>query len=258
MLPQVREFLKKHETPLDWLWFIMLVAGLCWVMLLGTEMLGYNWQFYRVGRYYDRLLQGLAVTLEISLVSMLLAFFFGFLVAFMRLSSSPVARLLARIYLEMIRNTPLLIQIFLLYFVVAPIFDWGGFTTAVLALSLFEGAYISEIVRGGIMAVSHGQWEAALSLGMFKTQVYQHVVLPQMLRQSLPALTSQAVSLIKDSALVSTIAIYDLTMQGQSIVAETFLTFEIWFTVAGIYLLLTGSLSIVVYILEKRIRAVYA
>jgi polar amino acid transport system permease protein len=120
----------------------------------------------------------------------------------------------------------------------------------VLALSLFEGAYASEIIRAGILAIPKGQSEASASLGMSRYQNYRYVVLPQALRQMVPPLTSQAISLIKDSALVSTIAIYDLTMQGQQIVAETFLTFEIWFTVAAIYLSLTLLLSLLVKFLD--------
>ena len=167
------------------------------------------------------------------------------------MSSSPVGRLLARVYLEIIRNTPLLVQIFFLYFVMAPILDIGRFATAVLALSLFEGAYASEIIRAGITSISRGQWEAAHSLGLTQYDTYRKVILPQAIRRILPPLTSQAISLIKDSALVSTIAVYDLTMEGRTIIAETFMTFEIWFTVAAIYLFITLTLSGCVSFLEK-------
>jgi polar amino acid transport system permease protein len=134
----------------------------------------------------------------------------------------------------------------------APIFDLGRTATAILALSLFEGAYASEIFRAGIQSIGRGQWEACYSLGLSRAQTYRRVILPQALRRVLPPLTSQAVSLIKDSALVSTIAVYDLTMEGRTIIAETFLTFEIWFVVAAIYLALTLSLSTVAHALERR------
>lgn len=163
-----------------------------------------------------------------------------------------MAIILARIYLEAIRNTPLLIQIFIIYFVFAPILDLGRLTSAVLALSLFEGAYASEVIRAGILAVPAGQSEASASLGMNRYHNYRFIILPQALRKVIPPLTSQGISLVKDSALVSTIAIYDLTMQGQQIVAETFLTFEIWFTVAAIYLMVTLSLALLVKVLEDR------
>ncbi|PLX85967.1 MAG: polar amino acid ABC transporter permease [Desulfuromonas sp.] len=232
-------------------------------LLSGAEFLGYNWQWVRIPRYLytsgpdgfsaGPLLQGLGLTLQISSVSLLFSLLIGLLIALLRLSHSSVARWIAVIYLELIRNTQLLIQIFLIYFVVAPILDIDRFASAVLALSLFEGAYASEIIRAGILAIPKGQWEAAASLGMGRGQSYRYIVLPQALRQMAPPLTSQGVSLIKDSALVSTIAIYDLTMQGQQIVAETFLTFEVWFTVAAIYLVLTLGLSLLVRLLEWRL-----
>ncbi len=163
----------------------------------------------------------------------------GLTTALFRLSASFTARALARGYLELIRNTPLLIQIFFVYFVLSPVLDIGAFASAVLALSLFEGAYAAEILRAGIVSLHRGQWEAAHSLGLGVFDTYRYVILPQAVRRVLPPLAGQGISLIKDSSLVSTIAIYDLTMQGQKIVAETFLAFEIWFTVAAIYLVLT-------------------
>ena len=232
----------------------------------GAANLGYNWQWQRVPRYlieitatggwqFGPLLQGLWLTLEITFVSLLLSLILGLVSALMRLSRSPVARAIAVAYLELIRNTPLLIQIFIIYFVFAPILDMGRFTSAVLALSLFEGAYASEIIRAGILALPIGQWEASASLGLSRSQSYRYIILPQALHQMIPPLTSQGISLVKDSALVSTIAIYDLTMQGQQIIAETFLTFEIWFAIAAIYLLVTTLLSILVKYLEHTLSA---
>lgn len=230
---------------------------------LGAENLGYNWQWYRIPRAIytvseagwqaGPLLQGLWVTLQVVAASLLLSLFIGLLVAMMRLTRSPVARGLASAYLELIRNTPLLVQIFLIYFVLAPILGIERFAAAVLALSLFEGAYASEIIRAGILAIPLGQWEAAASLGLTTPQRYAYVVLPQALRNMAPPLTSQGISLIKDSALVSTIAVYDLSMRGQQLVAESFLTFEVWFSVALIYLCITLSLSAVVRLLEWRL-----
>jgi polar amino acid transport system permease protein len=200
------------------------------------------------------LLDGLLVTLQITGVSLILAFSIGLLTALMRLSHSWLANVVARIYLELIRNTPLLVQLFFIYFVLAPVLDISAFSSAVLALSLFEGAYASEIFRAGILSIHRGQWEAAFSMGLNVVQTYRLVVLPQAIRRILPPLTSQAVSLIKDSALVSTIAIFDLTMQAQAIIAETFLVFEIWFTTAAIYLSITLILSLTVFFLENRLR----
>jgi len=234
-----------------------------WLVLRGAQEMGYHWQWYRVPRYIfsldaggfrpGPLLQGLGVTLRITALGLVLATALGLLTALMRLSNSFAARLLARGYLELIRNTPLLIQIFFLYFVLAPILEMEAFTAAVAALSLFEGAYASEIFRAGIVSIPRGQWEVAYSSGLTPWHTYRRVILPQAVRRMLPPLAGQAVNLVKDSALVSTIAIYDLTMQGQAIVARTFLAFEVWFTVAGIYLVVTLSLSWLVHQLERRL-----
>jgi polar amino acid transport system permease protein len=247
---------------IDILKYLALMAVLVWLLARGTERLGYTWQWYRIPRYLftiqegrfmpGPLLYGLGMTLRISGLSLILAFLFGLTTAVFRLSHSFAARMVARVYLELIRNTPLLVQLFFLYFVLAPVLDIQAFASAVLALSLFEGAYTSEILRAGILSLHRGQWEAAYSLGMTPVQTYRHIILPQAIRRILPPLASQAISLIKDSALVSTIAIFDLTMQGRAIVSGTFLTFEIWFTIAAIYLVLTISLSMLVHVLEKR------
>lgn len=240
-----------------------LLAGLAvWILALGTREMGYHWQWYRIPRFLfttdgdawtaGPLLRGLGVTLEISALSLLCTLILGLTTALFRLSDSFSARAIARGYLELIRNTPLLIQIFFVYFVVAPVLNIGAFASAILALSLFEGAYAAEILRAGIVSLHRGQWEAAHSLGLGAFDTYRDVILPQAIRRVLPPLAGQGISLIKDSSLVSTIAIYELTMEGQRIVAETFLAFEIWFTVAAIYLILTFGLSLVVHMLERR------
>ena len=254
--------LLRHSSLADVVKFLLVAGAVTWVMAGVTGRLGYAWHWYRIPQYIlsledsaltiGPLLQGLLVTLRITAVSLVLAFTFGLTSALFRLSHSWVARILARGYLELIRNTPLLVQLFFIYFVLSPIFDISRFTSAVLGLSLFEGAYASEIFRAGIVSIQRGQWEAAHSLGLSTFHTYRHIVLPQAIRMILPPLTGQAVSLVKDSALVSTIAIYDLTMQGQAIIAETYLTFEIWFTIAAMYLIITVNLSILVNLLENR------
>jgi polar amino acid transport system permease protein len=220
---------RKYSSFFDVLKFLLLLCCLAWLVLRGSSRAGYHWQWYRIpeflytidqGRFIPGpLLDGLAVTLEITAYSLVLASLIGLLTALLRLSSSRVGRGLARVYLEVIRNSPLLVQIFFLYFVIAPIFEIERFTAAVLALSLFEGAYASEIFRSGIVAVQRGQWEAAHSLGLSSFDTYRTIILPQAIKKILPPLTGQAVSLVKDSALVSTIAVYDLTMQGRTIIA---------------------------------------
>jgi len=249
----------------DVLKYLACMGLMVYLIVKGTTTLGYHWQFYRVPRYLytftdgvfhaGPLLKGLAVTLNITAISMLLSFAIGLAAVLMRLSRSFSARAISRAYLELIRNTPLLIQLFVIYFVISPIAGVGAFASAVLALSLFEGAYISEIFRSGIQSIHAGQWEASLSSGLSTWEAYRFVILPQAVRRILPPLTGQAVSLIKDSALVSTIAIYDLTMQGQAIVAETFLVFEVWLSVAAIYLVITMSLSTLMHAMERPLKS---
>lgn len=251
-----------RERLVEWGKFLLLAGAMIWLLSAGTAGLGYQWQWYRVPRFLAAagdggwtagpLLGGLLVTLRISLLSLLGMLALGLTTALLRLSPSTVARGAARCYLELVRNTPLLIQIFFIYFVMAPVLDIGAPAAAVLALSLFEGAYAAEILRAGIVSISRGQWEAAASLGLGRFATYRFVILPQALRRILPPLTGQAISLVKDSSLVSTIAVYDLTMQAQKIVSETFLVFEVWFTVAAMYLLLSLGLSFAARRLEAR------
>lgn len=227
------------------------------------KMIDYNWQWYRIGHYFfefgehgftkGMLIDGLIVTLKISVISLFFTMIIGFSSALMRLSSSPVLKWLMGVYVEGVRNTPLLIQLFVIYFVISPVIGLSPFASAVAALSLFEGAYASEIVRTGIINVPKTQWEACWSSGLSGFDSFFHVILPQALNQILPMLAGQGVSLIKDSALVSTISIYDLTMSGQSIVSDTFLTFEIWFAVAFCYFVISAFLSMMISSWERRI-----
>jgi polar amino acid transport system permease protein len=248
----------------DLIKFLLVIIALVWFASRSSVQSDYNWQWGRVVQYlfvYEDgrlhsgpLIKGIELTLQICAVSMILAFLLGLLCAVMRLSDSKIARFGARSYLELIRNTPLLVQIFFIYFVLGPILDIDRFFAAVLALSLFEGAYISEIVRAGIVAIPQDQWEAAYSLGLNRYHTYRHIIIPQALRRILPPLVSQSVSLIKDSALVSMIAVYELTMQGQVIISKTFLTFEVWFTIAALYLMITLTLTTLAGMLEKYLR----
>lgn len=248
----------------DILKFVAVVGVMVWLMYRSSKNMGYNWQWYRVPQYIGSfengfqgagpLIKGLGVTIRITLCSMVMMLVFALTAALFRLSGSVPARILARGYIEIIRNTPLLVQLFFIYFVLSPVLGIGRFTSAVLALSLFEGAYASEMFRAGIVSVHKSQWEAAYSLGFSVFQTYRWVILPQAVRRILPPLTNQIISLVKDSSLVSTIAIYDLTMQGQSIVAETYLTFEIWFVIAFVYLAICVMVSISVHRMEHYLK----
>ena len=248
----------------DIIQYVLLVVTLVWLMSISTAQLGYNWQWYRIPRYLftiqdgrlvaGALMEGLLYTFRISGVSLVFAMLIGLATALGRLTDSFMARAVTRIYLEIIRNTPLVVQIYLVYFVVGPILGLGRFSSAVLALSLFEGSYLSEVFRAGIVSLHKGQWEAAHSLGLSTTDTYRDVILPQALRRILPPLTSQVITLIKNSALVSLVSLADLSMQARIIAANTFLTFEVWFTTAAIYLVVTVTLSTIVSLMEKRFK----
>jgi polar amino acid transport system permease protein len=204
---------------------------------------------------FGTLMQGLWLTLEISALSLVFAMLLGVIVGLGRVSKNPAAADLAAFYVEVIRGTPLLVQIFIMYFFIGTVLKLSAFAAGIVALSVFTGAYIAEIVRAGIQAVPKGQTEAAQSLGFSGAQTMRHIILPQATRRILPPLAGQFINLIKDSSLVSVMALTDLTKAGREVVSSTFLPFEVWFTVAGMYLVLTGALSFGVRKLEKRFAA---
>ena len=200
-------------------------------------------------------LVGLWVTIKISIISMFIAFLIGLIIAIMRLSNIPALDYIGSIYITVIRGTPLLVQLFIFYFIIATIFNLPRFWAGVLSLSIFYGSYIAEILRGAIQSVDKGQHEAAYSLGFNSLKKMKLIILPQALRKALPALIGELISLIKDSSLVSIISITDLTKVGREIVANTFSPFETWITVAILYLTLTSILSFIGHKLEKRMKS---
>ncbi len=244
--------------------FVLFAGFVAWLVVQGAGRMGYNWQWYRVPRYFVReidgeyyagpLAKGLLVTLEISAFALLLTIALGLVAAILRQSGSVVGGGLVRVYVEAIRNTPLLVQLYLFYFVLAPILGIDRYWTGILCLAVFEGAFAAEIFRAGIEAVPKGQWEAARSLGLPTSRIYRHVVLPQALRLVLPPLTGLSVSLVKHSAIVSVIAVFDLTNEGRNVIADTFMTFEIWLAVAAVYVAVTGAMSAGVSLLERRLK----
>ena len=243
--------------------FALFALLLGWLTLRGAQSMAYNWQWYRVPRYLVRvidgelvwgpLLTGLAVTVEISIASTVLALAIGLVAALLRLSHSYSGRWLAIAYIEMIRNTPLLVQLYVFYFILAPILGLPRLWTGIVALAAFEGAFAAEIIRAGILSIGREQWDAAAALGLSRGRCYRLVVLPQALRVMLPPFAGVLVSLVKHSAIVSVIAVFDLTNEARNIISDTFMSFEIWFTVAGIYLAITVSLSVGIGVVERRL-----
>jgi len=200
------------------------------------------------------LLTGLWTTMWISAISSVFGLLIGLIAGLMKISKNYTVSTLAAIYVEVIRGTPLLVQIFIAYFFFGTVFNLDRNVAGIGALALFAGAYVAEIIRSGIQSIPKGQMEAARSLGMSMPQAMIDIILPQAFKRILPPLSGQFISLIKDSSLVSVIAITDLTKSGREIITSTFATFEIWLVVAAMYLIVTSVLSQFVFYLERRLR----
>ena len=196
---------------------------------------------------------GLLTTLWISLAAGALGLLIGVLTGLCRLSSNPTLRDLSTVYVELVRGTPLLVQIFIFYFFIGTVLNLSREFAGVAALALFTGAYVAEIVRGGVQSIVKGQAEAARSLGLTAGQAMRYVVLPQAFKRALPALAGQFINLVKDTSLVSVIAITELTKSGREAITTSFSTFEIWFCVAALYLVINLPLSQIASRLERRL-----
>ena len=250
------------STPVSFAIYLIIIGVICWGSYTGAQNMGYNWQWYRVPQYLysftddgfqlGELLIGLGATLQLSLTAFALATALGLLVALLRLSGLVIGSAVAVAFLEFIRNIPLLVLIYLFYYVLGPIFKFDRYTASILTLAVFHSALISEILRAGISAVAQGQWEAAKSIGMSTGQTYRYIILPQSVRFMLPPMTGEVVHLIKSSAIVSVIAVAELTTFGRNIISDTYMSFEIWFTVAIVYMVVTLILSVGVSYLERR------
>lgn len=198
---------------------------------------------------------GASVTIRITAFSIAIGLIIGLMIGLARVWPNAFFRAIAGAYIELIRGTPLLVQIFIVYFGL-PAFglNLDPFIAGMIAMGINSGAYIGEIVRGGIESIARGQMEAARSLGMTWWQAMQFVVLPQALVRILPALGNEFIALLKDSSLVSTIAIAELTRTGQIIISRTFKSFELWTGVALFYFVMTYAISRIIKYSEKRLR----
>lgn len=242
--------------------YLLVIYLLIRVSLTGAEAMGYNWQWYRIPDYLYRLTDdgfqwgeisiGLVRTVTLSLQAFALALTAGLLVALLRLSKLVVGTAIAVVFLEFVRNMPLLVLLYLFYYVLGPIFGLDRYAASVLCLGVYHAALVSEIFRAGIRAVGVGQWEAAQSIGMSTGQAYRFVILPQAIRFLIPPMTGEAVHMVKSSAIVSVIAVAELTTTGRNIISDTYLSFEIWFTIAAVYLVLTVTLSVFASFMERR------
>jgi polar amino acid transport system permease protein len=256
--------------------------------------LHYKWEWEAIPQFLFRfdpekgkwvtnvLFQGFLTTIRLSIWGTLLAIVIGTIMGLFRTSRSLFRRLLGRSYIELIRNLPPIVLIFIFYYFISDqiltllrveefilarsestltvlSFFFASpdllpqFLSALITLAVFEGAYIAEIIRAGIQSIDKGQWEASDALGLTRRQRMFVVILPQAVKKILPPLSGQFISTIKDSAIVSVISIQELTFQGMELMSSTYLIFEIWITITVLYLVLTLSLSVAVSRLEKHL-----
>jgi polar amino acid transport system permease protein len=286
---------KLKIKPLDILIALFLMAAAVYVGYRITVGLHYQWDWGSLPQYLFRhdterqgwvpgvLLQGLLMTIRLSLWGTVLATLIGIVMGLCRVSRRLFNRLIGRTYVELVRNTPPLVLIFIFYYFLsgqimsalgvdafmasrsngtqyflkiffAPPSMFSAFVSALITLAVFEGAYITEIVRAGIESIEKGIWEAAHALGLSRWQQLRYVVLPLAAQRILPPLAGQFISTIKDSAIVSVISIQELTFRGMELMSATYLIFEVWITITLLYLVLTLSLSVAVSRIENYLR----
>lgn len=234
----------------SWCLVALLAAG---VFSFAFSQLHYGWNWDSIWEYRRKFLQGWLMTVAISAASLVASLLIGLVAALARRSAFLPLRYSAMLYIETIRGTPLLVQILILFYVVANAFGVENrYLVAVLALSLFAGAYLAEMIRSGIESIHDSQLESARAIGLTRAQTYRYVIFPQVARQLIPPLTGQFASIIKDSSLLSIIAVSELTLNAQEVNAFTYSTLESYFPLAAGYLLLTLPISLASRVLERR------
>ncbi|EPF1477259.1 amino acid ABC transporter permease [Pseudomonas aeruginosa] len=212
-----------------------------------VELLGMAWPF---------LLQGAMYTVLFAAVSMVLGLILGFSVAVVRVTKVPVVSQIAAVYVSAFRGTPLLVQIFVLYYGLPSVgIEFTPVTAGILALTLNVAAYLSESMRGAILGIDKGQWEAGLSVGLTWGQTLWNIITPQALRLAVPSLSNSLISLIKDTSLISVITVTELMLATKEVIAETFQPLLLYLAAAGIYWLLSALFERVQKALENRLTA---
>ena len=289
----MRRFLEK----LHWLDFVVLgvlVAffGYIWLQIEGS--LNYKWRWelipnyivrYHTGReewFANLLLQGLITTVRVSIYASILALLLGTTLGIARCAANLTVRMLARTYLEFLRNIPPVVVVFIFFFFLSEqliqalnIESWAraiarqenngvwefffgdmrrfpSLVSGVIVLALFESAFVGEIVRAGIQSIDRGQREAARSIGMSRVQELRYIVLPQAMKKVLPPMANQFITLIKDSSIISLISVQELTFKTVELVSSTHMIFEAWLTTASFYFVLCFGLSMLFRRLENR------
>lgn len=203
---------------------------------------------------FPYLMDGLKVTLYIFVIALILGFIIGLIVALLRLAPIKPLNWIAKSYINAIRGTPVIVQLFFIYFGLntIPWISMDKTTAGIVTIAINAGAYFAEIIRAGIQSVDSGQTEAARSLGLTSTQTMRYVVLPQAFRRMLPTFTNQSIISLKDTSLLSIIGIADLTQRGQIQQAATYESFKIWLMVGVIYFIIIYALTLLANFLERR------
>ena len=223
----------------------------------------FDWSIVTSGKYFDWLVSGLKVTLELSSISIVLAFLLGLFIAVLRMSHIKPIRFIASAYLEFFRNTPLLVQIFFWYFgsykiLPTVINDWLNntnfeFAAAVIALTIYTSAFIAEDIRSGILSIPKEQMEAARSAGFSFLRSMQYIMLPQAIRITVPPLVNQFLNLAKNSSLAMTIGVAELTYQARQVESYSFKGFEAFTAATLVYLAISTSITWLVHVYDKRV-----
>ncbi|CAH0533692.1 hypothetical protein VST7929_01565 [Vibrio stylophorae] len=276
-------------TALDWALLALLAVALAWLYHRASGQLNYTWQWHRTftllftppregGLPY--FFHGVLATIRISLWGMLLAFVLGALLGFARFSRHALWRVPATLYVLLVRNLPPLVFVFIFYYFVSTrllpalglsqlfayrgevsgwvdvLFGaprlWENTLSGVICVGLLSAAYMAEVVRAGLASISHGQWEAAKSLGLKPWHQFRFVIMPQVLAAITPALAGQAISLVKDTSIVSLISIQELTFVGNEMATSSNQFFEIWLVVGAVYFALCWSISWLFSVIEAR------
>lgn len=200
------------------------------------------------------LLKGLQVTLYIFLIAILLGFLIGLVIALLRLAPLKILNWIAKAYVDAIRGTPFIVQLFFIYFGVnsLQVISLNSTTAGIITVAINAGAYFAEIIRAGIQSIDKGQTEAARSIGFTSAQTMRYIVLPQAFRRMLPTITNQSIISLKDTSLLSVIGIADLTQQGQIQASATFEAFKIWLAVGVIYFIIIYLLTLLANFVERR------
>ncbi|MCQ0091985.1 amino acid ABC transporter permease [Roseovarius sp. M141] len=293
-MPRAPSILRNLRWP-DLLILAVLAAGIGYVALTIEGTLSYEWRWHLIPDYILRwredrgewfanlLLQGLFTTIRISIYASVLALVLGTLLGIARCAQNLTVRLLARTYMELLRNIPPVVIIFIFFFFLSQqlidaldLNSWArgiargdnagtwefffgdmrrfpSLISGVIVLALFESAFVGEIVRAGIQSTPRGQREAARAIGMGPLQEMRYIILPQAMRKVTPPMANQFISLIKDSSIISLISVQDLTYKTVELVASTRLIFEAWITTAALYFLLCFGLSLLFRWLERRL-----